>query len=409
MHRAARAREMVARTTLLALLALLASACAGPVAPRTPSCWPHFPYRQGWLGADGAFSIPLSASRSLWLFGDTFVGEPGQADRSNAAFVHNSIGISECRADAHFDVEYFWGTAPDGTPRAFLERDGGGWWWIFGGFLHEGRLYLALLEVESTAPHGPFALPFRLAGTALARVDDPAADPRSWRPVVMPLSHGATALPFSNVLTLGDHLYLFAFLDTGGGHFPRILLRLPLSRLAEDAAPLEQSLETLGASGAWLPGLAPERARILMDDDATEMSVLFHAELGKWIALYNFPDPKGAFPDRPASDAVYARSADRLEGPWSERRLVFRIPELARESDPPPDPNTACYAAKEQPGFSLPGSLTFTYVCNLLTGPGQDPLGILARLTRRMDLYRPVAAAVSLPFGPPAAAAPRAP
>lgn len=408
MSDAARACERIARATVRALLALLAVACAGPPAsaPRAPACWPRFPYQQGWLGADGAYSIPLSESRSLWLFGDTFVGAAEQADRSGARFVHNSIGISECRSDGRFEVRYFWGDGPDGEPRAFLERGARGWWWLFGGFLHEGHLYLVLLEVEDAEPRGSFALSFRFAGTALARVDDPSADPRSWRPAVLPLTRGGVALPVSSVLIQGPYLYLFTFLETGEGSSPRTLLRLPLARLSEGGTQLEQALETLDAGGAWLPGLVPERARILMDDAATEMSVRFHPELGKWVAVYSYPDPSGSFPETPARGAVYARSADRLEGPWSEPWLLFLAPELAPESWPAPDPNTGCYAAKEQPGFSRPGSLTFTYVCNLFAGPAEDPMGILARLVRRMDLYRPVAASVSLPFGPGAEDAP---
>lgn len=74
---------------------------------------------------------------------------------------------------------------------------------------------------------------------------------------------------------------------------------------------------------------------------------------------------------------------------------MFRIPELA--PGPGADPNLGCYAAKEQPQFSRPGSLTFTYVCNLFAGLGQDPYEVLGRLQRSMDLYRPVAAAVTLP------------
>jgi hypothetical protein len=399
-HRA-RAIGSIARATGLALLALLAGACAGVEGParERPACWPRFPYQQGWLGGDSAYSIPLSETRSLWLFGDTFVGAPGQADRSGAHFVRNSVGISECLPDERFEVRYFWGAGPDGAPRSFLEREGGGWWWLFGGFLHDGHLYLGLLAVEESPPRGPLALPFRFTGTALARIDDPSADPQTWRPEVLPLSQSAVALPVSTLLAQGSHLYLFTFVDRGDGRLPRILLRLPLARLAA-GADLEGGLETLAASGAWRPGVALESAQILMDDNATEMSVRYHAELRKWIALYNFPDPDGSLPASPSSDAVYLRSADRLEGPWSERTPVFRIPELA-DGAPRRDPNTGCYAAKEHPGFSLPGSLTFTYVCNLFAGPGQDPMPILERLQRRMDLYRPVAASVSLPFYAP--------
>jgi hypothetical protein len=120
----------------------------------------------------------------------------------------------------------------------------------------------------------------------------------------------------------------------------------------------------------------------------------------RWIAVYNYPDVPGAFPKVAPSDAVYARTADRLEGPWSERELIFRIPELAPARGG--DPHTGCYAAKEHPQFSLPGSLTFTYVCNLFGGKDEDPFAILKRLENQMDLYRPVAVSVTLPEVAPA-------
>ena len=100
---------------------------------------------------DGGWSVPLGG-RLLWLFGDTFVGADGQADRAQAAFIHNSIALSECGPDGRFDVRYAWGRSEDGAPRAFVERDAG-WWWLFGGFLHEGRLYVGMLEVEAYLHH----------------------------------------------------------------------------------------------------------------------------------------------------------------------------------------------------------------------------------------------------------------
>jgi len=396
MGMAARAGRAIARASGPVAWLLLACACAGlhPPSAAPTACWPRFPYQSGWLGADGAFSVPLSPTRSVWLFGDTFVGSPEQTDRVGASFVHNSIGVSTCDGE-RFDVRYVWGRAQDGAPRAFLERGDERWWWLFGGFVHGGRLYLGLLELEKSEPHGPLSLGFRSVGTALARIDDPRAEPESWRPEILPLTRSAEAMPLSALVIDGAHLFLFAFVDRGDGRSPRILLRLPLARL-DDGGDLGAALETFGEDGAWLPGFSPSRARILMDDDATEMSVRYHAEIRKWIALYNYPDARG-FPKTSPSDAIYARSADRLEGPWSPRRLVFRVPELASDRQPPADRNTGCYAAKEQPGFSLPGSLTFTYVCNLFAGTGEDPWGILQRLQHRMDLYRPIAAAISVP------------
>jgi hypothetical protein len=386
-------------------LAAAGFACASlSGAPRDGQrvCWPLFAYQDGWLGGDGAYSVPLPAGRTLWLFGDTFVGSAGQRDRVSSHFVHNSIGISECDADGTFRIRYHWGRGADGEPRAFLERDEGGWWWLQGGFVHDGRLFLALLGVEEATAHGPLTLPFRVTGTALAEIREPRGDPLGWKPRIRPLSHGAEVLPVAALVVQGAHLHLFAFLDRDDDRAPRILARLPLASLDAESVDLSAALETWSGD-SWLPGLSPREARILMEDDATEMSVRFHPSLGQWLALYNYPRVAGSFPETRPSDAVYARTSPRLEGPWSEPRLVFRIPELAPGRSPPADPNLGCYAAKEQPQFSQTGNVTFTYVCNLFTGRGQDPFAVLRRLQLQMDVYRPVAASVTVPEPEPAA------
>lgn len=368
------------------------------------SCWPQFPYREGWLGGDGAYSVPLADGRSLWLFGDTFVGSPGRSDRTGSSFIHNSVGRSTCHADGRFEIEYFWGRGADGAPRALLDRArldpdaGAGWWWLQGGFVHAGRFYVGLLEVERSPPHGALGISFQITGTALAVIDDPAADPRTWRPRVLPLSQDADGFPLAALVVHGEHLYLFGFLDRDDARRPRILSRLPLASLDTATPDLPGAIETLGRDGRWLAGLDPTTAQIVMDDSATEMSVAFHAPIGKWLALYNYPEVGTAFPKTRPSDAVYVRTAAALEGPWSPPRLAFRIPELAPGAG---DPNIGCYAAKEQPQFSRPGSATFTYVCNLFSGPGEDPFGVLRRLQRQMQLYRPIPATVSLPESAP--------
>jgi len=388
------------RAGALAAVLLGGLACAGIGGPGDAAqraCWPRFPYQEGWLGGDGAYSIPLSPTRSVWLFGDTFVGRPGQADRVGADLVHNSVGVSECR-NGRFAIDYAWGVGADGAPRAFLQRpEGGGWWWLFGGFVHERKLYLGLLEVERSEPRGALAMPFRYSGSALARIDNPGDEPGRWRVEVLPLARGTEAHPVSAFAVSGPYLYLFAFLDQPDGRHPRILSRLPLAALAERPADLPAALETWTGDGGWASGFRPAEAQIVMDDNASEMSVRHHAESDRWLALYNYPDLGGRFPETRPSDAIYLRSAPAPEGPWSERRLVFRIPELAPDPEAPADPNLGCYAAKEQPQFSRPGSLTFTYVCNLFSGPREDPYEVLGRLQRSMELYRPVAATVSLP------------
>ena len=115
----------------------------------------------------------------------------------------------------------------------------------------------------------------------------------------------------------GDHLYLFGFLDREDDRFPRFLARLPLAAFDARVARPADAIETLGNDGRWLPGLQPDAAQIVMEDSATEMSVAFHPVEAKWLALYNFAQVDASFPATRPSDAVFARTAERLEGPWS--------------------------------------------------------------------------------------------
>jgi hypothetical protein len=77
----------------------------------------YFPYQQGWLGADGAYSIPIGAGQSLWIFADTFVGLSTAATRAQLnGFIHNTIAISTCNGP-NCSFQYYWagmGTANQG-------------------------------------------------------------------------------------------------------------------------------------------------------------------------------------------------------------------------------------------------------------------------------------------------------
>ncbi len=378
------------RPPLLALLGLALLGCVSQAPPAgAPACTPAFPYEGGWLGGDSAFSVPLSGGRSLWLFGDTFVGRSGQATRRGAHFIHNSIGVSRCEA-GRWSIEYHWSPGAEG-PADFFDRPGElGWWWLFDGFVHGGDLYLGLLEVEPAQPRGPLALPFAFRGVELGRIANPEEPPAAWQMERRRLSRSSRALPASAMVVHEGYVYLFAFLDREASAHPRTLVRLPLDRLGPGDTDLEPFLETFTTDGSWQPGFRPLGAAIVMDDDATEMSVHFHAGLGAWLAIY-------AYPAAEEGDRVWVRTAPALEGPWSARRSLYRIPELDSRYVGGFVPGTACYAAKAHPQLSGDRTITLTYVCNLFAGPGGDVRSVLGRLADDLGLYRPIPVTLTLP------------
>jgi len=102
---------------------------------------PEFSYSHGWLGTDDAYSIPLSAEKSVWLFGDTFVGGENTELRSQAkTMVRNSVGISVCRPNANCSMRYFWTRPRAPKPRSFFDTETDVlWYWPMDGFLEGNR------------------------------------------------------------------------------------------------------------------------------------------------------------------------------------------------------------------------------------------------------------------------------
>ena len=149
-----------------------------------------------------------------------------------------------------------------------------------------------------------------------------------------------------------------------------------------------------------------------MPDNSSEMSVSIHPELPpehRWLAVYGAPfqiGSEGGGTVTP-SRAIYARSAPRPEGPWSERVLLYEIPEVSatprrsgatvryagKAPRPLLSPETFCYAAKAHPRFAEPGTLLLTYVCSLRGGG----LGARPRLLHDLETYVPRVVSVGMP------------
>lgn len=388
-------------------------------AGRESECRPEFPDQAGWFGGDAAYSIPLPTEdgrTSLWLFGDSFVARPGSVSRRQYPFVHNSIALSDCSKDGDWTLDYYWGDSNTDTPHAFFTPDPNSDWvrrhqertdedayyWLFDGFVSHGALFVGLLRVAPSEPRGPFQLPFRLLGMDLARIENYRNSPEKWQIEISSLSDDELAFPGSAFVTTEDYVYAFTFFDRGNGRAPRALSRLDRRRLASWRPDLSKHLQTLDTNGTWSGGFDPGSAKILMHDDASEMSVHFDTASKTWLAVYNHPMPtdEEQLRDIPAT-RIWLRRAARLEGPWSSPEILYEIPETRPDSNVEPDPNLFCYAAKAHPQFSAARELLVTYVCNLYSRSEGETLEILRRLRGDSDLYRPRAVSIEIPPAPP--------
>jgi Domain of unknown function (DUF4185) len=340
-------------------LLLFALACLCFVAPPVQAssahfaCTPKFELQHGlplgWLGADAAYSIPLPDGRDVWIFGDTLYGEQRVVHENNPQMVRNSIGISTCDAAGGWHLTYVIRKDAQGHPRDFFHaRIPNTWYWAMDGFVAGRDLWVTLLCVRN-APAKSQAMGFETCGTDLAHVSAPGRDPQKWKIDYFPLvPDGVHAYPSATAVVDGSDAYIFALEESGTR--PLLATRIPLDELSDPAT----HLEYLNRDGKWMSGFFPQDAEQVMKRGSSELSIRYHPELRKWLAVMFAPDFM--------SSSILLRTAPSLTGPWTEGQTIYKAPEM-QPGRAGYDKDTFCYAAKEHPEFER-GDLVFTYACN---------------------------------------------
>jgi len=338
-------------------------------------CRPSFPYKEGWLGADAAYSIPLAPGQSLWLFGDSLVGKPSARDRKAANFVRNSIAVSTCNRANGWQINYYWKNKNRSKPTAFFDtKEEEYWYWPLDGFLYRGRLYVAISKLKNKPNEEVFS--FETVGVYLAVVTNLSTTPDQWQAEYLRLSEGSALYPGSTIVLDGEFANLFTVEETTPpekrSHM--ILSRLSLAKLDRG----EVSFEYFAQDKSWKPGIRGTDSAVVIETGHSEMSVRYHAEAKQWVAVSG-----GDF----LSNQIMIRTAPALTGPWSEQRAVYEFPEMSK-NNPRRDRDTWCYAVKEHIEFAEANRMLVTYACNSFK---------LEKLFTNTDIYRPQTVLVQLP------------
>jgi len=279
-----------------------------------------FDHEWGWTGADGAYSIALTSSQTLWLFADTILDRWGEHPK----MVRNSIGLQSGK-----DMEFSWG--PDGKD-FFPPQTEGTWLWPGDAYLDDEELVVFLHEFVKT---GEGAFGFKRTGCWLARVANPLDPPASW-------DMAWKKLPF-----FGEHLYFgIACVEEGETTYIYGALEEPsaryliISRIQDDG-----TWEFLNEDG-W--GKAPTKPRRLCSGIGAELTVK-QTERGFQLVTT----------DNGLSKRIWVATARHVWGEWEPLRVLFECPE------PSWDSTYFCYGAKSHPELAQgPDEVVVTYCCN---------------------------------------------
>ena len=352
-----------------------------------------FDRKSGWVGADGAYSIPLSGNeaytpdseaRTLFLFGDTFIGAVNEGGKRAAGttMVNNTAAILRGNRPGGNKVEFFYHTADEGkpaalfvpeTPEAATER----WYWPMDGAVLGDTFYVFASRIKRKKGNND-AFNFALDGVALLSNDvENITDFREYRQVDAPLysrveGKGGNVVFGGAVMVNTEKagsphpdgfVYVYGLRDDP---FNKKLLAARVrpqhiarfnrwrfwdgskwSKSLKDAAPLTERLSS-GFSVSALP-------------DGRYVCVFQLDGIGKRVAL---------------------RIAESPTGPFGPVHKIWKPPELDMDED------IFCYNAKAHPHLSRPGELLISYNVNSFE---------FGDHFRNADIYRPRFIRVQLP------------
>ncbi|MBT9585155.1 hypothetical protein IV102_17560 [bacterium] len=299
----------------------------------------HFDHKQGWLGADGAYSFPLKDGRVFWLFSDTITGSIGVDGSLQPGWgmLHNSWGSQETAQSPMKPV----------ADSLFPGQDEHSWYWVYGGEGGEDHGALVLLGSFTTST-GPEGFNFRQNGAALARLRLDGERPEVES--ITPVPHFCAGPPPTHwgagLLRHQGNLYIYGTRDHGD-HKELVVARTP--QLDDFSA------WTFWNGQQW--SAQPEQAAPIGPSVANELSVSTHGEQFEVITQ--------------VGSEIWRHRSDNPTGPFQGQR-VYQIPT--------PDSGVLTYNAKLHPHIKDDRGMLLTYNQNVYP---------VDQLLQRPDLYRP--------------------
>jgi len=303
----------------------------------------------GWIAADATYSIYLPDGRTLWLFGDTFIGE---VDENNAIipgskFIRNSAVIQ----DGDQLETLFGGTRSNPSDFIMTLNPDSTWYWPDHGVVDNDTLRIFVAKFR-TNPDGPAGFNFEHAGMDVASFTYPGLQFLH----IVPLHiHDLNGVLYGDrVMEDSGYLYIYGRRNDD----PEINIPYPHVARTSVGSLMDQEWEFYNGNG-WSSD-PQDTKRINNFQVSQQYSVSPHK--GKYILLTQ---------DIWLSPEIWTFTSDSPVGPWANKKLIYSTPESEQ--------NMFTYNAYAHPQFDQDDELLISYNTN----------GDFWSIFSNVELYRP--------------------
>ena len=302
----------------------------------------------GWIAADATYSIHLPDGRTLWLFGDTFIGEvnPDNSIKDGSDFIRNS-GVIQ---DGEQLETLYSGTR--NNPSAFIPtpHPDSTWYWPEHGVVENDslRVFVAKFRHDDTGTPG---FNFAHAGNDIAVFTYPGLEFIYSTPIN---AHGHNGVLYGNRI-LADTSYTYIY---GRKSDPEHNIPYPHIARASNGNVHNQEWEYYDGN-SWSADPATSQR---INDFQVSQQYSVSTYRGKYILLTQ---------DIWLSPDIYSFTSVSPTGPWSGQRKLFTTPETLGD--------TWTYNAYAHPQFNRDGELLVSYNVN----------GDFFSIFNNVEIYRP--------------------
>ena len=371
-----------------------------------------FNFQSGWTGGDGAGTVDLKDGRVVWMFGDSLIGDIKEGKHAAGThMINNAIAVQTLgKQPQPSQFEFAVGSKNSkGKPTAWVVPDPDkvkptvpitnkkyprGWFWPAGGGCLMGtgqqkKLVMFFFHVGRTdRDKGVWS--FKNIGGAMLVVDNPDQPIERWKsrqidlPFVVDIDKVELAKKKNQKGVLEttwgmscvvekvtsastgkaiEMVYVFGARQKSRFNRQLLLARVPANQIEDLKAWRFYSGKSKTDSWSQSAG----DAKPIAERIAAEFSIhsTKHSGKPKYILIHS--DPM-------LGTQIHGRVADSLEGPWSPRTQLYRVPDVAKSK------NYFTYAAKAHARLSPKGKLLISYVVN-----SQD----FWEMLRDASIYRP--------------------